>query len=226
MPVSPLHDSPLRPPLPPIPPTLLDGKRHTRSRIAALTFDACWAQSPSRYDARITRILREKRVPATFFLGGKWMEHFPDATRDLAHDPNFEIGNHTYSHPHLPRLSDAAIRDELNRTQDVQFRLTGRQGTLFRPPFGDYNERVVTVAASVGLKTVMWDCESGDPDPKQKSPDIIEDVLRPLHPGSILIFHINGRGWHTAEALPRVIDRLLAREYRLVSVSEAHTKTR
>ena len=207
------------PPLPPVAPQVIThGNR--ASKTIALTFDACQTRKMAGYDAKIIAILRETHTPATLVLGGRWMETHPAATRDLAADPLFEIGNHSYLHPHMTTLTPARMRQELQETQDVQYRLTGRQGIIFRPPYGEYNPTLVAQAAQLGLKTLTWEVVTGDPDPHITAPSIIKTVLTRAKPGSVVIMHMNGRGWHTAEALPAVIRGLRKRGYRFVTVSQ------
>jgi peptidoglycan/xylan/chitin deacetylase (PgdA/CDA1 family) len=198
------------------------GNRHRRE--VCLTFDACETAKPAGYDARIVAILEHAHVAATFLLGGKWMESHPDATRHLAANPQFEIGSHSYIHPHMTRVPDARIDEELSRTQDVMERLTGRRGTLFRPPYGECDDRLISRAAALGLTTITWEVVTGDPDKHVTANAIVREVLAKTRPGSIVIMHVNGRGWHTAEALPRVIAGLRAKGYRFVTVSDALRK--
>jgi len=207
------------PPLPAAAPTVVaHGSR--KKRLIALTFDACSTRKPSHYDERVTKVLVETKTPATIFLGGKWMEEEPEHTKYLASLPQFELGNHTFLHPHLTQVSDARIREELRWTQEVMYTLTGRQATLFRPPYGEYNDRVVRIAAEMGLTTVEYDLPSGDPDVHATKEKLIEYVTTTAKSGSIIVLHVNGRGWHTAEALPRIISRLRARGFTLVTVGE------
>ena len=206
------------PPLPPVTPQVIThGSRAVKA--VALTFDACQTRKPSGYDAGIIGILRATHTPATLVLGGRWMETHPDATRSLAADPLFELGNHSYLHPHMTKITPAQMRQELQETQDVLYRLTGKQGVLFRPPYGEYDPALVREAARLGLKTLTWEVVTGDPDPHIKAPSIIRTVLTRTRPGSVVIMHMNGRGWHTAEALPAVIRGLRQRGYLLVTVS-------
>jgi peptidoglycan/xylan/chitin deacetylase (PgdA/CDA1 family) len=190
-----------------------------KKRIA-LTFDACSTQGPSQFDVRVIRTLIDMQVPATLFLGGKWMEEHPDETMELANYPQFELANHTYLHPHLPRESDERVREELLRTQDILHALTGRVARLFRAPYGELNSRVMRVAADQGLISIQYDLASGDPDPKIGTKRLIEYVSDSARNGSIVVLHMNGRGWHTAEALPRIVLRLRKKGYRLVTVGE------
>ncbi|MCX6134458.1 MAG: polysaccharide deacetylase family protein [Ignavibacteriales bacterium] len=205
------------------PVVILHGPRDLK--VIALTFDACSTTLPSRYDERITNILIETKTPATLFLGGKWMEEEPEHTRQLASHPQFELANHTYQHPHLNTMSDDSIRHELQRTQDVMDSLTGKRPTLFRPPYGEYNDRVVRVAAELGLKTIQFDLASGDPDPGFTKEKLISYVTSMAKNGSIVVMHINRRGWHTAEALPEIIARLRGRGFTFETVSEMISQT-
>jgi peptidoglycan/xylan/chitin deacetylase (PgdA/CDA1 family) len=186
----------------------------------ALTFDACTTRDVSRYDDRVTRELEAAHVPATIFLGGGWAHTDAAHARRLAENPLFELGNHSYSHPHLRSVSADKIREELQSTQDEIKRITGKTPRLFRPPYGEYDERVVRVAAEVGLTTVEYDLPSGDPDQHATKDRLVEWVVKKARPGSIVVFHINHTRFHTAEALPEIVERLRKQGYEFVTVSE------
>ncbi|MCX6145183.1 MAG: polysaccharide deacetylase family protein [Ignavibacteriales bacterium] len=207
------------PPLHPVDPlVVLHGQRD--KKVVALTFDACSTRKPSQYDERITKILVETKTAATLFLGGKWMEDDTEQTKYLSSIPYFELGNHTFLHPHLLKMSDDRIRQELAWTQQLLFSLTGKQTTLFRPPYGEEDGRVVRIAASMGLTTIQFDLASGDPDSSISKERLIEHVSSMAKSGSIIVMHINRRGWHTAEALPEIISRLRKRGFTFVTVGE------
>ncbi|MDE3056530.1 MAG: polysaccharide deacetylase family protein [Bacteroidota bacterium] len=189
-------------------------------KTIALTFDACSTHAPSRYDERITEVLVKTHTPATIFLGGKWMEDEPAQTKYLSALPFIELENHTFYHPHLTKISNEQIREELRRTQEAMYTLIGRQPTLFRPPYGEYDKRVETIAAALGLTTVEYSLASGDPDPHFSKEVLIKYVTTMARNGSIIVMHINGRGWHTAEALPEIIARLRARGFTFVTVKD------
>jgi peptidoglycan/xylan/chitin deacetylase (PgdA/CDA1 family) len=189
-------------------------------KVVALTFDACSTARPSQYDPRITAILVDMKVPATLFVGGKWMEEHPAETRYLASIPQFELGNHTFLHPHMTKVTDERARDELKWTQEMMFTLTGRSATLFRAPYGEVDGRVAKLAAEAGMITIQYDLPSGDPDKHATKDKLVEYVTSVAKNGSIVVMHINGHGVHTAEALPRIIKRLRKRGFELVTVSE------
>jgi peptidoglycan/xylan/chitin deacetylase (PgdA/CDA1 family) len=187
----------------------------------ALTFDVCQDPLyPADYDAAIVDILQRYDVPATFFMGGDWMRTHPDETRLLASHPKFELGNHSWSHADFTKLTAEEMGQELEMTQDMLFQLTGKHARLFRPPFGGYNDLSLQVTAGHGMYTILWDSVSGDPDPTFDSATILAEIQRTVRKGSIIIMHANGRGWHTAEALPSIIEYLQNKGFVLVTVSQ------
>ncbi|MFH0989956.1 MAG: polysaccharide deacetylase family protein [bacterium] len=202
---------------PATPAIVFSNGRRTRKKIA-LTFDACATRKLAGFDRRIIRILQETKTPATLFLGGKWMLDFPDETRRLAYDSLFELGSHSFLHPHMKTLTNDSIRKDLQLTQDIMFSLTGRQSTLFRPPYGEYDERIVQLAAELGMTTVMYDLASGDPDSTITNDQLVTYVSQCARKGSIIVMHMNGRGWHTAKALPEIITSLKRRGFQFVTV--------
>jgi len=160
------------------------------------------------------------KTPATFFLSGQWMEKFPEETKKLAKVPNFELALHGYSHPHMARLSKEAIEDQLKKNQDVLKSLTGRTATHFRPPYGESSLLLVETARSLGMETVTYDVVSGDPARDFKKEKLVANVVKNAANGSIVVMHVNGRGWHTAEALPDIIKDLKEEGLAPVTVEE------
>jgi len=187
----------------------------------ALTFDMCQDPLyPASFDTAIVDILQRYEVPATFFMGGDWMRTHPEETKLLAANPYFELGNHSWSHPDFTQLSEEQIGQEIEMTEDTLLQLTGRHSHLFRHPFGLYNDQTLQTVANHGLYTIQWDSVTGDPDPNFDAATIVSEVQRTAKNGSIIIMHGNGRGWHTAEALPLIIDYLKSQGYTLVTVSQ------
>jgi peptidoglycan/xylan/chitin deacetylase (PgdA/CDA1 family) len=215
-----------RPPaLPAVPARIVCCGLRREPRIA-LTFDACATRVPSGYDQRLIQVLVANRIPATLFLGGKWMAEHPDATRYLASQAHFELGNHSFLHPHLTALPDERVRQELEWTQTVMYSLTGRQALLFRAPYGEIDERVAELAAQMGLTAVQYDLASGDPDARSTADGLLKAVLQGVRSGTIIVMHMNGRGWHTAEALPAIIAALHQRGYEFTTVGDLIKKKR
>lgn len=190
-----------------------------RERVVALTFDACQAAQPTRLDHGITDYLVAHGVPFTVFMGGRFARDHADEVRALASHPGVSIQNHSWSHPRDMRtLSDQQVRDEVAETADELQRVTGRRPTLFRFPGGNADARTVALVEAMGYRVVHWRWAEGDPARSVDADMLVEQTLQRTRAGDILIFHVNGRGWHTAEALPRIIDGLTARGFRFVTV--------
>ena len=192
---------------------------NTTQRLVALTFDCCQNQKPAGFDSRLVQILIQHRTPATFFLGGAWVEAHPQAAQKLAAAPYFELDNHSYLHPHMTKASATRVRDELARTQRLVTRYAKKTPRFFRPPYGEWNALVRSEAARQGLAVVTWSLATGDPDKHVSAADIVAAVHQ-AQPGSIIIMHANGRGWHTAEALPQVLSYLAQHHLRPVTLRE------
>jgi peptidoglycan/xylan/chitin deacetylase (PgdA/CDA1 family) len=187
-------------------------------RQVALTFDACPSSSRGGYDEKIVQTLLETRTPATFFLSGRWAQKHPEETGFLARQPDFAIGTHGFRHEQLSRRNDREIAADLATGKRVLERMTRRRIILFRPPYAEADRRIVRVADSLGLTTVLFDLASGDPDTAITARRLADYVSSCARSGSIVIMHVNGRGWHTAEALPEIIRRLRQRGFTLVTV--------
>lgn len=187
----------------------------------ALTFDMCQKpELPSWFDADIVEALLEADAPASFFLGGDWMRTHPEETKLLAQYAQFELGNHSWSHPDMIDLEEIDMHREIVKTQNILYSLTGRHARLFRPPAGLYNTMLLSVVAYHGLYTIHWDADTADPVPDNDAENINRLVRERVQNGSIILMHGNGRGWHTAEALPEMIRYLRDCGYTLVTVSQ------
>jgi peptidoglycan/xylan/chitin deacetylase (PgdA/CDA1 family) len=189
--------------------------------VVALTFDA--GQTPKRpagYDREIERVLLETETPATIFLGGDWMRYHPEETAFLFDHDLFELGNHGWAHIDFQKATVEEMLPEIEETQQMMWNLLGFQPTLFRFPYGTYTEEALRVVEDHGLRAIQWDVVSGDPDPNVTAEAMIPWVVNQVEPGSIIIMHMNGRGWNSAEALPTIIETLRAEGYTFVTISE------
>lgn len=202
----------------------------------ALTFDACQKgkrhvaplgeQAVARHrkdagwDEKIYQTLIRENVKATIFLGGKWMESHPGAAKKIAANPLFEIGNHSYSHPDFRKIGLKRMKMEIQRTQEIQCRLFGRQGVVFRFPYARYSSTAIDVVTHAMLYPIQYSVVSGDPDKHASAKYLRKTVVKRAHNGAIIIMHINGRGWHTAEALPGIIHDLREKGFTFVTVRE------
>lgn len=207
---------PSHPVAPPAPIT----RGETGEREVALTFDACATRKGwYGFDRDVFEILEREQVPATIFVSGRWVDTHPEAMGELTGDPLIEFGDHSYDHPHMTHLSDAQMGKQIDQTEAALSRY-GRRSVAFRPPFGDWNRRVLEAVGGRQLPTVTWDVVSGDPSARTTTARMIRAVVGQARPGSIIVFHINGRGWKTHEALPAILTGLRGRGFRFVPISE------
>jgi peptidoglycan-N-acetylglucosamine deacetylase len=186
----------------------------------AITFDACATLDHGYgFDRGIYDVLRREQIPATVFVSGRWVELHPGEMQELADDPLVEFANHSYAHPHMTRLPAGDIAGEIDMTEAALARY-GKRSVAFRPPFGEYSARVLDVARQRRLPPVLWDVVSGDPSASMTTAAMIRTVVRKTRPGSIVIFHINGRGTKTSEALPVILAELRQRGFGFVHLSQ------
>lgn len=207
-------------------------------KLVALTFDMCEVPGEvTGYDAVLVDTLRSHGIKATFFSGGKWMRSHSHRTQQLMADPLFEIGNHAEAHRNLRLLSGNALSEEIAGPQrayelqrqalsvqqcvraDPAFETIPQRLALFRFPFGACNQASLDAVNDAGLLVIQWDLSTGDPVPAQSAQSIADAMLR-AKPGSIIIGHGNGRGFHTAEALSIAIPLMKAKGIEFVTVSE------
>nr|WP_239559131.1 polysaccharide deacetylase family sporulation protein PdaB [Sporohalobacter salinus] len=188
-------------------------KVDTSQKKIAITLDGMWG---AEYTEDILKVLREHDIKITFFFGGNWLEEYPEMAKKIAEDGH-EIGNHTYSHPHLNSLSRSEIKKELTKNQEQIENLVGKQPKVFRPPFGEYSNKVINVAKKLNFKTIQWSIDSLDwKDPGVDS--IVNRVLNKVGPGDIILMHNNATV--IVEALEILVPKLKKQGYEIVKVSE------
>ncbi len=112
------------------------------------------------------------------------------------------------------------MRSEFRRTESLLQRTIGSSARLFRPPYAELDSQLIASAREAGLTTVMYDLASGDPDSTISPKRLERYVVRKARNGSIIVMHVNGRGWHTAEVLPEIIQGLRKRGFTFVRVSD------
>ena len=178
-------------------------------KVVALTFD----DGPSKYTDQILDILKKYNACGTFFLIGNKVEFYSDTLRRMLEERS-EIGNHSYDHKLLTRLSKEAFQEEINKTQMAIKKVTGFTPTLFRPTYGGYNN---TLKSYTDLKFVLWDVDSRDWQVKSKE-KILKNVLPNVKSGSIVLMHDNHE--YSVNALEDMIESLKKQGYKFVTVTE------
>ena len=181
----------------------------------SLSFDAAWGNEDTR---QILDILSKHDVKVTFFMTGGWVEAYPEDVKAIL-EAGHDLGNHSENHKHMSQLSAAEQKEELMKVHDKVKELTDYEMTLFRPPYGDYNNSVITNAMECGYYTIQWDVDSLDW--KNYGVDsIINTVTNHKHlgPGSIILCHNGAK--YTAAALDAMITTLKEKGYEFVPISE------
>ena len=189
----------------------------TNQKVVALTFDACENYTPAYLDTRLRDELLARGVPWTMFAAGRFARRNAAALEDLAKLPQVEIENHSMNHNnHMERMSDPVVAKEVEDDETVLEGITGKKPKFFRFPAGNYDARTLGDVEKLGYKVVHWTFASGDPAKSVTPAKLTDWVLFKTRPGDILIFHINGRGWSTADAMPAILDGLEERGYGFV----------
>ena len=158
----------------------------TEEKKVAISFDAAWGADKTE---QIMDICDEFGVKATFFLVGFWVEDYPETTKQIA-ERGFEIGMHSSTHPDMTNLSKDKQRLELVQNRDIIHAVTGVTPKLFRPPFGAYNDDLISICESLDITAVQWSVDSLDWK-GLSSGEISSRVCSRVKNGSIVLFHNN-----------------------------------
>lgn len=179
----------------------------------AISFDAAWGNEDT---GTLINILNSYGVKTTFFVVGDWAEKYPESVKEL-HVAGHEVMSHSSHHSHFSMMSADEIVADLREANRKISANTGVEPTLFRCPYGEYDDHVIQTVKSLGMTAIQWSVDSLDW--KGISADEICDrVLSRVEPGSIVLFH--NAAEHTPEALPRILESLQAQGYTIVPISE------
>ncbi len=181
--------------------------------VIGLSFDVVWSDEEIQ---QIIDILGHYQVKATFFVVGDWAGQYPQSVRALA-AAGHEVQNGSNTHPHMAGMGQDAMLREINACNDNIEHLTGIRPTLFRPPFGEYDDALMDALGGLHMQCVLWDADSLDWK-NLTSAEITAQVADHVQNGSILRLHTAAK--NMPEALPAVLERLRSDGYRLAPVSQ------
>ncbi len=181
--------------------------------VISVTFDASWGGDKT---LKILDLLDEYNAKATFFLVGIWVDKYPELVKEIA-DRGHEIGNHSDSHAHFTQISESKIRQELDGCSDKIEALTGVRPTLFRPPYGDYNSKVITVVRDEGYEAVQWSIDSLDWKNRGVD-DLVKRATANVQPGDIILFHNDSE--YIVEALPAILQFYQAQGFQMIPAKD------
>lgn len=182
-------------------------------KVVALSFDAAWGNEDTQ---TLIDILDKYDIHATFFVVGDWVDKYPESVKALS-DAGNEVMNHSSHHAHFSQLNDSEIVSDITACNEKIAAVTGETPVLFRCPYGEYDDHVISAVNVMGMTAVQWDVDSLDW--KGISADEIKSrVLKNISPGSIVLFH--NAAENTPQALPGIIESLIADGYRIVPISQ------
>lgn len=185
----------------------------TEEKVVALTFDAAWGADKTR---GIIELLEKYDADGTFFLVGFWIDKYPEETKLIA-EKGLEIGNHSNNHLHMSKLQYDEIKKEIESVNVRLQELTGKTPKYFRPPFGEYDNKLLENVAALDMVGVQWSVDSLDWK-GLSGEEIAKRVLSRVHNGAIILFHNNSD--HVLDALPIILPKLKADGYKCVSLDE------
>lgn len=187
-----------------------------RAKCVALTFD----DGPGDYTARLLDILAARQVKATFFVVGQMVAADKGVNVRRILDEGHELGNHSWSHAQLTRLSSGGIHYELEHTQDLVEHLTGVRMRVMRPPYGSTDGRVAAETKHEGLAQILWNVDTLDW--RDRVASIVSKRASQARPGSIVLMHDIHKT--TVDAVPSLLKSLSGKGYTFVTVSELYGK--
>ena len=185
----------------------------TEEKQVAISFDAAWGADKTQ---GIIDILNEFDCTATFFLVGFWVDDYPDMVKAID-EAGMEIGTHSNTHPDMVKLDKTTMKSELETSISKIENITDKKVSLFRAPFGSYNNDLLDTAEELGLKTIQWDVDSLDWKGLSAS-DISSRVMSRAKNGSIILMHNNSD--NVLDALRLVLNRLKVQGYKVTGISE------
>ena len=183
------------------------------NKAVSLTFDAAWGNEDTQ---QLIDILGKYNIKATFFVVGEWVDKYPESVKAL-HDAGHLVMNHSNDHAHFSRLSADEIISNITACNEKIASVTGVTPTLFRAPYGEYDDNVIATVNSMGIYTIQWDVDSLDWKDLSAN-EIYDRVTTRVQPGSIVLFH--NAALLTPEALPSIIEYLIQNGYDIVPVTE------
>ena len=185
----------------------------TEEKQVAISFDAAWGADKTQ---EIIDILKEYNVTATFFLVGFWIDEYPEMVKAID-DAGLEIGTHSNTHPDMAKLDKSTIVSELETSISKIKDITGKDVTVFRPPYGSYNNTLINACTELGLKAIQWDVDTLDWKGLSAS-EVTDRVMKKVQNGSIILMHNNAD--NVCDSLRLTLDWLTMKGYKVTSVGQ------
>ena len=186
----------------------------TTKKQIAISFDAAWGNEDT---GQLIDILAKHNIKTTFFVVGEWVDKYPESVKALS-NAGHEIMNHSDSHPHMPQLSIEQMTEEINSCNDKIEKITNRRPTLFRAPFGEYDNSLIDTLSSMNMFCIQWSIDSRDWKEDYTTEKIVNGVVNNVKSGDIVLFHNAAK--NTPEALPIILQKLISDGYEILPISK------
>jgi len=181
-------------------------------KAVAITVNVDWGEE---FIPAMLEEFKKHKVGVTFFVTGKWAEKNSELLKQM-HKEGHSIQNHGYKHLHFNRLSRDEASEQIKKAEEVIFKITGERTRFFAPPYGEYNQQLLGVAANMNYELIMWSIDTVDwkrPDPKT----IVERVANKLHNDAIILMHPTDP---TSKALPELLSLIKNQGYKFFSIDK------
>ncbi|MFB3164041.1 polysaccharide deacetylase family protein [Neobacillus sp. 179-J 1A1 HS] len=191
---------------------------HPDKPMVSFIINVAWG---NEYLPEMLAALKNHQVKASFFLEGRWVKNNPDLAKMIV-SAGHEVGNHSYTHPDMKRITAAQTREQLLKTNEVIEAATGNKSIWFAPPSGSYRDETVKIAAELKMKTVMWTVDTIDwqkPSPDQ----LINRVITKIDNGSMVLMHPTES---TSKSLDRLITLIEEKGLKIGTVSDLMSEER
>ena len=194
-----------------LPPTPIY-KGHPDKEMVSFLINVAWG---NEFLVDMLSILKKYNVHASFFLEGRWVQNNPELAKMII-DAGHEVGNHSYTHPNMEKISAYQAREEIQKTNKVIQAISDKPILWFAPPSGSYRDEIVQIAAEEKLGTVLWTVDTVDwkkPTPEQ----LLHRVMSKVHNGAMILMHPTDS---TAKSLEQLIIQLHKKNLQIRTVSE------
>jgi probable sporulation protein (polysaccharide deacetylase family) len=191
---------------------------HPDKPMVSFIINVAWG---NEYLPEMLAALKKHQVKASFFLEGRWVKNNPELAKMIV-SAGHEVGNHSYTHPDMKKISAAQTREQLLKTNEVIEAATGKKSIWFAPPSGSYRDETVSIAAEFKMKTVMWTVDTIDW--QKPSPDVlINRVISKIDNGFMVLMHPTEA---TAKSLDRLITLIEEKGLKIGTVSDLMSEER
>ena len=185
----------------------------TEEKQVAISFDAAWGADKTE---EIIEVLKEYNATATFFLVGFWVDKYPEMVKAID-EAGLEIGTHSNTHPDMAKLDKDTVKNELEISMNKITSLINKDIKVFRPPYGSYNNTLLTTCDELGIKAIQWDVDSLDWKGLSAG-EVTNRVMQKAKNGSIILMHNNAD--HVVASTRLTLDWLTKSGYKVTSVGE------